>query len=182
MIISHLAAQPEIWSEMISPPILVSKGNVMIGYNPIYEYAALPDVERIVAALKQSMSISSGRVVAAGVDRGHLKPAQTRAESAAQKLKRRRMGKPTFLRIARKSSGADHGRRHSQRENCALLKKPGEPVELDDPLCEVETDKAVYPIESSFAGTMGEWKTEVGATVDIGQEIGTILSSEVIMG
>ena len=26
---------------MISPPILVSKGNVMIGYNPIYEYAAL---------------------------------------------------------------------------------------------------------------------------------------------
>ena len=60
----------------------------------------------------------------------------------------------------------------------ALLKQPGDAVELDDPLCEVETDKAVYPIESSFAGTMGEWKTEVGATVDIGQEIGTILSSE----
>jgi pyruvate/2-oxoglutarate dehydrogenase complex dihydrolipoamide acyltransferase (E2) component len=57
-----------------------------------------------------------------------------------------------------------------------LLKKPGDKVELDDPLCEVETDKAVYPIESSFAGTMGEWKTEVGATVDIGQEIGTIIS------
>jgi 2-oxoisovalerate dehydrogenase E1 component len=55
-----------------------------------------------------------------------------------------------------------------------LLKKPGDNIALDDPLCEVETDKAVYPIESSFAGTMGEWKTEVGATVDIGQEIGTI--------
>jgi pyruvate/2-oxoglutarate dehydrogenase complex dihydrolipoamide acyltransferase (E2) component len=57
-----------------------------------------------------------------------------------------------------------------------LLKKPGEKIALDDPLCEVETDKAVYPIESSFAGTMGEWKTEVGATVDIGQELGTILA------
>ena len=57
-----------------------------------------------------------------------------------------------------------------------LLKKPGDKVELDDPLCEVETDKAVYPIESSFAGTMGEWKTEVGAMVDIGQDIGTILA------
>lgn len=56
----------------------------------------------------------------------------------------------------------------------ALLKKPGDKIALDDPLCEVETDKAVYPIESSFAGTMGGWKTEVGATVDIGQEIGTI--------
>jgi pyruvate/2-oxoglutarate dehydrogenase complex dihydrolipoamide acyltransferase (E2) component len=60
----------------------------------------------------------------------------------------------------------------------ALLKQPGDKVELDDPLCEVETDKAVYPIESSFEGTMGEWKTEVDAMVDIGQEIGTILTAE----
>src|SRR4029077_21133963 len=44
----------------------------------------------------------------------------------------------------------------------SLLKKPGDPIALDDPLCEVETDKAVYPIESSFAGVMGEWKTKVG--------------------
>jgi pyruvate/2-oxoglutarate dehydrogenase complex dihydrolipoamide acyltransferase (E2) component len=58
----------------------------------------------------------------------------------------------------------------------ALLKTPGDRVELDDALCEVETDKAVYPIESSFAGTMGQWKVEVGATVEIGQELGTILA------
>ncbi len=58
-----------------------------------------------------------------------------------------------------------------------LLKQPGDKVELDDPLCEVETDKAVYPIEASFAGTMGEWKTEVDATVDIGQDIGSVLGS-----
>jgi pyruvate/2-oxoglutarate dehydrogenase complex dihydrolipoamide acyltransferase (E2) component len=51
----------------------------------------------------------------------------------------------------------------------ALLKKPGDRIELDDALCEVETDKAVYPIESSFAGTMGQWKVEVGAMVEIGQ-------------
>jgi 2-oxoisovalerate dehydrogenase E1 component len=60
----------------------------------------------------------------------------------------------------------------------SLLKKPGESIDLDDPLCEVETDKAVYPIESSFAGTMGPWKTKVGDTVEIGQELGTILTSE----
>src|SRR5206468_5755642 len=33
----------------------------------------------------------------------------------------------------------------------------------------------VYPIESSFAGTMDEWKVEVGDTVEIGQELGMIL-------
>src|SRR6266436_2950443 len=56
MIINHITARPDLLSEMVSPPILVSKANVMIGYNPIYEYAALPDVERIVAAIKRSVA------------------------------------------------------------------------------------------------------------------------------
>src|SRR5438874_6586009 len=60
----------------------------------------------------------------------------------------------------------------------SLLKKPGEQIQLDDELCEVETDKAVYPIQSSFAGVMGEWKTKVGDTAEIGQELGTIVTSE----
>src|SRR4029077_3405171 len=60
----------------------------------------------------------------------------------------------------------------------SLLKKPGDPVALDDELCEVETDKAVYPIQSSFAGVMGEWKTKVGDTVDIGQELGSLFTED----
>ena len=50
---SRRPARPS-FGTMLSPPILVSKANVMIGYNPIYEYAALPDVERIVAAIRRS--------------------------------------------------------------------------------------------------------------------------------
>ena len=65
MIISHVTGQAELWDAMISPPILVSKGNVMIGYNPIYEYAALPDVERIVRAIERSVSVERQRVAAA---------------------------------------------------------------------------------------------------------------------
>ena len=60
----------------------------------------------------------------------------------------------------------------------SLLKKSGEQIQLDDELCEVETDKAVYPIQSSFAGVMGEWKTKIGDTVEIGEELGTIVMSE----
>ena len=44
----------------------------------------------------------------------------------------------------------------------SLLKKPGDPIELDDPLCELETDKAVYPIESSFGRHHGRMEDERG--------------------
>src|SRR5437764_1385666 len=67
MIITHIASQPDLWSEMVSPPIVVSNTNAMIGYNPIYEYAALPDVERIVAAIRKSIAMKSPRAVAAAV-------------------------------------------------------------------------------------------------------------------
>src|SRR5213080_2867257 len=70
MIISHVTGTPGLWNELLSPPILVSKPNVVIGYNPIYEFAALPDVDRIVTAIKRSISTRHERAtVGAGVDR-----------------------------------------------------------------------------------------------------------------
>src|SRR6184192_49928 len=73
MIIAHLASNTDLWANLVNPPILVSKGNVMIGYNPIYEYAALPDVQRIVSAIRKSISTKTDRAaipVAAVADRG----------------------------------------------------------------------------------------------------------------
>jgi len=175
MIISHVTGQAELWDAMISPPILVSKGNVMIGYNPIYEYAALPDVERIVRAIERSVSVRRERAVGGGADPGQSKAAPTTVPKAVQP------GSPAPAA----TSNAKHvqkivvpimGEGIRSAKVVALLKKSGDRIELDDPLCEVETDKAVYPIESSFAGTMGEWKTELDATVEIGQELGTILT------
>jgi 2-oxoisovalerate dehydrogenase E1 component len=175
MIVAHLAGLPEIWSELTAPPILVSKTNVMIGYNPIYEYAALPDVKRIVAALRRAMSATESprpRPVAGIADPGPVKKTET-------PTKKRETGitDPGYSRTEMRTQKIvvpimGEGIRNAKV--VTLLKKPGDKIALDDPLCEVETDKAVYPIESSFAGTMGEWKTEVGATVDIGQELGTI--------
>lgn len=171
MIISHVAAQPELWRALLSPPILVSKTNVMIGYNPIYEYAALPDVERIVAAVQRAMSMKSERITAVGTDAGRATTLKYTPQTSTPSP-------------AMKSKSAAHsiivpimGEGIRNAKVVALLKQPGDTVELDDPLCEVETDKAVYPIEASFAGTMGDWKTEVGAMVDIGQDIGTVVGS-----
>jgi 2-oxoisovalerate dehydrogenase E1 component len=180
MIISHVTGKPDLWNEMISPPILVSKANVMIGYNPIYEYAALPDVQRIVAAIKKSVSTIHDRApVASGVERGRVS-ARTEADMP---------GSATLATVP--ESKIDMSKQRAQSitvpimgegirnaKIVSLLKKPGDAIALDDPLCEVETDKAVYPIEASFAGVMGEWKTKVGDTVDIGQELGSILTGE----
>src|SRR5438034_662219 len=180
MIISHLTSQGELWSTMISPPILVSKANVMIGYNPIYEYAALPDVERIAAAIKKSVSTTHERApVAEGVDRGRAvdEPEYVRPGSATPATvseSKIDISKQRAQSITVPIMG--EGIRNAKI--VSLLKNPGDLIALDDPLCEVETDKAVYPIESSFAGVMGEWKTKVGDTVDIGQELGTILTGQ----
>ncbi|MGI9113862.1 MAG: thiamine pyrophosphate-dependent enzyme [Chthoniobacterales bacterium] len=169
MIITHLSST--LWNEMVSPPVLVSKGNVMIGYNPIYEYAALPDTQRIIDAIQKLLATRSERgpvATVAGrgaVDRGENvalpRPAIAATTTGTQSIKVPIMGEG--IRAAKV---------------VALLKKPGDAIQLDEALCEVETDKAVYPIESSFAGTMGEWKTNVGDTVEIGQELGTIFTTD----
>jgi len=177
MIISHLTGNVELWSTMISPPILVSKANVMIGYNPIYEYAALPDVQRIVAAIRRSISTGQERSVAAvaGVEAA----ASSRKVEPAPDDRRPRAPKiDTTKQRAQSITVPIMGEGIRNAKIVSLLKKPGDPIALDDDLCEVETDKAVYPIQSSFAGEMGEWKTKVGDTVDIGQELGTIFTGD----
>ncbi|HWP30911.1 MAG TPA: thiamine pyrophosphate-dependent enzyme [Fimbriimonadales bacterium] len=55
MIISEMTSNPETWGYFISQPQLVSKAHVHIGYNPIWEYAALPDTERVIAAIRRVM-------------------------------------------------------------------------------------------------------------------------------
>jgi 2-oxoisovalerate dehydrogenase E1 component len=175
MIISHVTGTPALWNELLSPPILISKPNVVIGYNPIYEYAALPDVDRILTAIKRSISTRHERAPVAGIGasgraapkpeialpRSPISPTTEATEQHIQSITVPIMGEG--IRNAKIVS---------------LLKKPGEQIQLDDELCEVETDKAVYPIQSSFAGVMGQWKTKIGDTVEIGQELGTIVTTE----
>ncbi|HEU5248020.1 MAG TPA: thiamine pyrophosphate-dependent enzyme [Candidatus Udaeobacter sp.] len=175
MIISHITSISELWSEIISPPILVSKANVMIGYNPIYEYAALPDVERIVSAIQRSVKTRHERaVVGADVERGRLVPSLTQVPLGSARPGTVETSKRHVQNITVPVMG--EGIRNAKV--VSLLKNPGDAIALDDELCEVETDKAVYPIQSSFAGVMGEWKTKVGDTVEIGQELGTIITAE----
>ena len=174
MIISHVTSTSELWNAMISPPILVSKANVMIGYNPIYEYAALPDVERIVAAIRRLVATKHERVAVEAVAAATAKPEIAPEERRPYIAPKIDIGKRRVQSVTVPVMG--EGIRNAKI--VSLLKNPGDPIALDDELCEVETDKAVYPIQSSFAGVMGEWKTKVGDTVEIGQELGTLFTDE----
>src|SRR5207249_7161973 len=113
-------------------------------------------------------------VVAANVDGGRPAPEPEPVQSAPAPIATADIRKRRLQSITVPVMG--EGIRNAKV--VSLLKKPGDSVALDDELCEVETDKAVYPIQSSFAGVMGEWKTKIGDTVDIGQELGTLFTEE----
>jgi len=54
-VIAEITRVPERWNLFLSPPQLVARDDVHIGFNPIYEYAALPDVSEVIAAINVVM-------------------------------------------------------------------------------------------------------------------------------
>jgi len=54
-VIAEMTRIPERWNLFLSPPQLVAREDVHIGYNPIYEYAALPDIDQVVEAVRVTM-------------------------------------------------------------------------------------------------------------------------------
>ena len=51
-------------------------------------------------------------------------------------------------------------------------KKPGEAVSMDEPLCELETDKVTIEVPAQSAGVLEEILFEEGATVEVGALLG----------
>ena len=54
------------------------------------------------------------------------------------------------------------------------LKQPGDPVQADEPVASLETDKVSVEVPSPIAGVMGEHAVKVGDTVQVGAMIATI--------
>ena len=54
------------------------------------------------------------------------------------------------------------------------LKRPGDPVQADEPIASLETDKVSVEVPSPVAGVMGEQKVAVGDTVEVGALIATV--------
>jgi len=54
-VISEMVSSTERFNLLLSPPQLVAREDVHIGFNPILEYGALPDVEDVLAAIATVM-------------------------------------------------------------------------------------------------------------------------------
>jgi 2-oxoglutarate dehydrogenase E2 component (dihydrolipoamide succinyltransferase) len=54
------------------------------------------------------------------------------------------------------------------------MKKVGDAVAKDEPLCEIETDKVTLEVNAPAAGTLQEIRADEGANVEIGQVLGVI--------
>ncbi len=54
------------------------------------------------------------------------------------------------------------------------LKKVGDPVRMDEPLVELETDKVTLEVNATAAGTIAEIKVQAGGNVGVGAVLGVI--------
>ena len=59
-----------------------------------------------------------------------------------------------------------------------VLVKPGDALAKDQPVLELETDKATIEVPSSVAGTVGEIKVKQGDKVKVGQVILTVADGQ----
>jgi 2-oxoisovalerate dehydrogenase E1 component len=166
MIVAEMCGRHEVLQSLKSPPVIVSKEDVHVGFNPIYEYAVLPDRERIAAALERLLATTLRsalendtnsiyrNLTTESVMVAPEETAPTAASTSSKTITVPILGEG--IRLARVVS---------------ILKKSGEAVKADDPLCEVETDKAVFPIECDEDGVLGDWQISEEDEVKVGQDL-----------
>ena len=168
MIIAHIASQPEIWSELVE--------SADSGQQSERDDRLQSDL-RIRRACRTSNASwrRFGTSVSTKTQRELVEAAvsgrenRRKAGDDARPSKRRRDNE-TPRRKCPTDCGADHGRRDSQRESRFAVEKSRrhDRARRSDFVKSKPTRRSIR-FESSFAGTMGEWKTKVGDTVDIGR-------------
>lgn len=171
MIVAELCQDHSLLSALKSPPTIVSRADVHVGFNPIYEYAALPDVARVQQAINHLLSHSL---------KSALQASQAVPESSGDITQRTpKMNSETPVPAATKIIHVPIlGEGIRTARVVSVLKQAGEAVSADDPLCEVETDKAVFPIECDEDGVLLEWKVQEDDEVDVGQALAVLQLAE----
>jgi 2-oxoisovalerate dehydrogenase E1 component len=54
-VIAEMTSTPECWELFLAPPQLVARADIPVAYHPALEYATLPDVDRALSAIRETM-------------------------------------------------------------------------------------------------------------------------------
>jgi len=175
MIVAEMCRLPKVLENLKSPPVIISKEDVHVGFNPIYEYAALPDKARIIAGLEHLLSMTlktSLELNSTSKPSENIHLTNTSAGTAQTQPANNTSQMSRMITVPILGEGIRTAR------VVAILKQGGESVQADDPLCEVETDKAVFPIECDADGVLGEWCINEDDEVQVGQELVLLKTTE----
>ncbi len=174
-IVSRVAEDADLFDRLLAPPRLLAKPDVNIGYNPVFEFEALPNAKDVAAAVRDLLSAHGAPRAAAA----YKPPPPTTTENPAirkmqESLSETEPAEDTVetIRVPLLGEGIASARLVS------ILAKPGGTIEQDDALCEVETDKALFPVESPIEGTLKEWLVAEGDEVEVGQDIARVVVAQ----
>jgi pyruvate/2-oxoglutarate dehydrogenase complex dihydrolipoamide acyltransferase (E2) component len=165
MLVAELCSERAVLEALKSPPAIVSKADVHIGFNPIYEYAALPDRERILAAIEAMLGSALKSSLEAAVYPERAEASESSAPAVTEKPTMSTNNPTKIITVPILGEGIRVAR------IVAVHKAEGDMVAADEALCEVETDKAVFPIECDVEGRLLKWKAGLDDEVKVGQEL-----------
>ncbi len=163
-IVARIVANGELFSRLQAPPTLLAKPDVHIGYNPVLEYAALPDKKDVARAIQELLQLEWRRAAVPSAEAVVNPTLEMMKESLADEA----VPAPDTVQLIRVPI---LGEGITSARVVSLIAKPGDRIEPDDPLCEVETDKALFPIESPWAGRFLGWKIREEEEVAVDQVI-----------
>jgi len=166
-ILSEISKHPDVWNRLQAPPSLVARQDTQIGFNPNYEYGALPDVETVTAKISELLGATR-----------HFETQAVEKRAAAP-------AKPVVPELPPIEPSADEvipvpilGEGIATARITSLLVEAGSEVTADQAICELETDKAVIPMEVAADGVLVEWKVAVGDEVKVGQPVAIFASAD----
>ena len=171
MILSELSEDVETWRSLKLPPILISRKATHIGFNPIYEYDALPDEDAVANRMLEMVAGEENRAAKAVFVQSQLLDQVEIAFEASEPVMEENETPPILVPTL--GEGIRNARIVS------LTTEPGDMVKRDVGLCEIETDKAIFQIEAPIDGEFLEWLVEEDDEVEVGQAVARIRASEV---
>ncbi|MFW6354809.1 MAG: thiamine pyrophosphate-dependent enzyme, partial [Verrucomicrobiota bacterium] len=166
-IIAQVVGDRELFGALAAEPVLLAKPDVNVGYHPDLEYAMLPSQGEVRRLVRQ--------LLAARLERGTRAMPRNPVDLPTPNMAREKF-RESFSEGVETSSVREIrvpllGEGIASAKVISLVAKPGDEISEGDTLCELETDKALFPVEAPFGGTLKQWLIAEDEEVEVEQRM-----------